>query len=113
MRYSHTHQTNPQPGYWITHDQRKLKISEMEIFHIRNCISMIERNNATEHENALLTLFGGLSQVGGDGAYMAIEHEINTTQPGPLPDVHEELVKELKRKEHVGFFVKILRSRKG
>ena len=108
MRYSHTYQINPQPGYWVTHDQRKLKISEMDIFHIRNCIRLIERNNQTEHENNLLTLFGGLDQVGGDGAYIAIEHEISTSKPGPLPDVHKELIKELKRKEDVGFTVRII-----
>jgi hypothetical protein len=82
----------------------------MDIFHIRNCIRLIERNNQTEYENNLLTLFGGLSQVGGDGAYMAIEHEIAITEPGLLPDVHKELTKELKRKEDVGFVVRILRK---
>ncbi len=108
MRYSHLTQTNPQPGYWVTNDRRKLKISEMDIFHIRNCIRLVERNNQTEYENNLLTLLGGLSQVGGDGAYMTIEHEIDTARPGSLPDVHKELVKELKRKEDVGFTVRIL-----
>lgn len=110
MRYSHITQINSQPGYWVTADRRKLKISEMDIFHIRNCIRLIERNNQTEYENNLLTLFGGLSQVGGDGAYMAIEHEIAITEPGLLPDVHKELTKELKRKEDVGFVVRILRK---
>jgi len=108
LRYSHTTQINPQPGYWVTTDRRKLKISEMDLHHIRNCIRLIERNNQTEYENHLLTLFGGLSQVGGDSAYMAIEHEIDTTKLGSLPDVHKELTKELKRKEDVGFTVRVL-----
>ncbi|KKM99417.1 hypothetical protein LCGC14_1148160 [marine sediment metagenome] len=108
MRYSYTQQINPQPGYWVTADRRKLKISKMDIHHIRNCIRLIERNNATEHENNLLTLFGGLSQVGGDGAYIAIEHEIAIAKPKDLPKVHAELIKELKRKEDVGFTVRII-----
>ena len=110
MRYSHTQLINPQPGYWVTADRRKLKITKMDEGHLRNCIRLIESNNAIEHENHLLTLFEGLERVGGDGAYMAIEHEIATAKLGDLPKVHAELAKELKHREGTRFAVRVLRK---
>ena len=80
-------------GYWTTKNGEEIKISDMEISHIKNCIKMLERD-AIEGVEAI-TSYGYCENdnyISGDVDILYGEEFLNTT---PYKLLKEELTKRV------------------
>lgn len=64
--------------YWITREGKKLKISEMETSHIKNCISLMEKKYPSlKEEEDIVDEFDAIPPFPVQCVYIEMQEELN------------------------------------
>jgi hypothetical protein len=64
--------------YWITREGKKLKISEMETSHIKNCISLMEKKYPSlKEEEDIVDEFDAIPPFLAQCIYIEMQEELN------------------------------------
>jgi hypothetical protein len=85
------------PRKWKTRDGTKIKIKDMSTSHIRNAISMMERNGYVSTDT--LNFYVNCGEPQGDMAQMAFDQECNRIFVAPCSSTMTALERELKKRE--------------